>query len=66
MFGKALIITLTIVGTSSSVTEWLLFVEVSWVSDSGAVDGSSLHGLLRHFPSVPGFPMVVSVVPATR
>ena len=64
MFGKALITALTIVGISFFVCEWLLFVEVSWASDGGAVDGDSLHGLFQRSPSVPGLPNVVLLVPA--
>ena len=45
VFGNALITMSTIVGISSFVSEWLVFVEVSQAPDGGAVDGGSLCGL---------------------
>ena len=62
VFGKALITALIIVGISSFVYEWLLFVEVSWASDGRAVDGDPLRGLFQRPPSVLGFPNVVLLV----
>ena len=65
MFGNALMTVSMIVGISSFVSEWLVFLEVSQASNGGGtVDGGSLRGLFWRSPSVPRLPNVVSLVPA--